>query len=291
MKFFVFILIFSITQSCMAADISFVVYYSKGSVVKKSSGALLKKGDPVYSHEMLSVGFQSNVILVCSNYKIIQISKKGNYPVKNLLSQCNKNQTSYTSSYFEYVWNEFTHPHGKPEKDPEEYMKNVGAASRGCNMVTTHIKLDTLNYAFGKLPVYWIASHNKPYASVYNHPYDGGPLVKVLLIKNKPIQLETLTKGLKPGEYYWQITEEDGSGCERNFIKLWDRVVYQQALNRLLKSVPVTSYAETAYLKGFLMEENHFLAEALKYYHLAVKFNPSNKIFKKSLAKFYENNF
>ena len=275
----------------MATDISFVVYQSKGMVAKTSSKGLLKKGDKIYLHEMLVLGDQSNVILICSNYKIIQITKKGNYAVKSLVSQCSKNASSYTSSYFKYVWAQLTHPHGSPDKDPEAYMQNVGAVSRGCSMVSTNIKLDTLNYLSGTLPLYWHSAYKNPELRIYDVPMDGGALIKTILTKEQPVQPAEVFKSLLPGEYYWQITEADGSSCERNYLKIWSVAEYKKQISRILTMVPQTSAAETAFIKGFIMHENHFITEALKYYRQAAKVNPGNSLYKKTLAKFYNTVF
>ncbi len=225
MKLIFAVLLFVTGSVCRAADISFVVYQSKGMVTKTSSKVLLKKGNRLFLHEMLTVGEQSNVILICSNYKIIQITKKGNYAVKSLLSQCNKNASSYTSSYFKYVWAQLTHPHGSPDKDPEEYMQNVGAVSRGCNMVSINIKLDTLHYLPGTLPIYWHSAYKNPELRIYDVSIDGGPLIKTTLNKEQPMQSAVIFKNLLPGAYYWQITEADGSSCERNYLKIWSPAV------------------------------------------------------------------
>ncbi len=291
MKLFFTLLLFNLGTVCRAADISFVVYQSKGMVTKTSSKVLLKKGDQLFVHEMLAVGEQSNVILICSNYKIIQITKKGNYAVKSLVSQCNKNASSYTSSYFKYVWAQLTHPHGSPDKHPEEYMQNVGAVSRGCNMVSTNIKLDTLNYLTGILPIYWHTAYKNPEYRIYDVPMDGGPIIKTALTREQPLQAAAIFESLQPAEYYWQITEADGSSCERNYLKIWAAYEYKKEINSMLKTVPVTSAAETAFIKGFVMEENHFIAEALKYYGQAAKANPKNILYKKKLAKFYNTAF
>jgi hypothetical protein len=288
MKIFFAFFLFCSSLVCRAAEIAFVVYHSKGIIVKSSSKIQLKKGDKIYLHEMLSLGNQASLILVCQNYQVIQLNKKGNYPVKDLLEQCKQKQSSYTSSYFEYVWNELTHPHGKPEKNPEAYMKNVGAVSRGCNTVSTTINVDTIFYGGGKLPLYWAASFRKPQGGVFEQAYDGSPLVKKALQLKQPIQMGEWTKDLPPGEYYWQITEDNGTGCERNYLKLWDSKAYQKEVARLLETVPVSTPGETAFLKGFLMEENHFLAEAIKFYGQAAKLDTKNKIYKNSLIKFYD---
>ena len=291
MKLFFTALLFICGTVCMATDISFVVYQSKGMVAKTSSKGLLKKGDKIYLHEMLVLGDQSNVILICSNYKIIQITKKGNYAVKSLVSQCSKNASSYTSSYFKYVWAQLTHPHGSPDKDPEAYMQNVGAVSRGCSMVSTNIKLDTLYYLSGTLPLYWHSAYKNPELRIYDVPMDGGALIKTTLTKEQPVQPAEAFKSLLPGEYYWQITEADGSSCERNYLKIWSVAEYKKQISQILTMVPQTSAAETAFIKGFIMQENHFIAEALKYYRQAAKVNPGNSLYKKTLAKFYNTVF
>jgi len=291
MKLLFSILLLGIFQLSFGNDISFVVYHSKGSVVKTFSQVNLKKGDPLFLKDAISLGTGSSLILICSNYKIIQLSKKGNYTIKSLMGQCDKNPASYSSSYFKYVWDELTHPHDKPEMNPEAYMKNIGAVSRGCNESAIGIKADTINYCSGSLPVFWWSSYKNSYAVVYEQILDGAPVKKLLLIKEKPVQLHELFKALVPGEYYWQIAGDEGSGCERNYLKIWDKPSYNKAIKLLLKEVPVSSAAETAYARAFLLEENHFLAEALQYYQQAAQLNPSNIIYKKSLAKFYETNF
>ena len=291
MKLLLIIVFFLLSSLSRGADISFVVYHGKGVVTKTSSKQLLKKGDKIFFEETLLVGDKASLILICSNYKVIQINKKGSYSVKGLLNQCNKEQANYSSSYFKYVWEQLTHPHGSPEKDPGEYMKNVGAVSRGCDMVATNIKLDTLNYSSGVLPVYWRSSFKKPEARIYDVAIDGGALVKINLTQNTPLQTSALFKNLEPGIYYWQITADDGTSCERNYVKIFSASGYNTGINAILRDVPVTTPSETAFSKAFLMEENFFMAEAFKYYELAMKLNPANKTYKNSLLRFYDKDF
>lgn len=273
-----------------AADISFVVYFVKGTVHKNST-VKIKKGDKILAGESIAVGNNSAVILVCSNYKVIQLNKKAVHTAKSLLSQCTKDAAGYSSSYFKYVWNEFTHPHGKPESSPEEYMKNIGAASRGCNSVQTGIRVDTIHFFTGTLPVYWKSNFTPSILGIYEVPVDGGPLQKTILEKDQPVKFEQVTRSLQPGEYYWQIMDTEGNSCERNYLKVWDKVSYQDHVAALLAGVPVTSAAETAFARAFILHENHFLAEAIQYYTLACKLAPGNKIYKKTLSEFYATQF
>jgi hypothetical protein len=279
--FFIFISIL-----VQAADISFVLYYVKGQVTKNSK-TKIKKGDKILANESLVLGENSSVILICSNFKAIQLNKKGRYSATSLLEQCNDKGASYSSSYFKYVWNEFTHAHGKPEANPEEYMKNVGAVSRGCNMVQTSIAADTIHISSGALPIYWNSTFSAPILAIYDVTVDGAPLQKTMLKKEQPFDLAAVTGSLLPGEYYWQIIDAEGNSCERNFLKIWDSTSYQQQVTELLTHVPVTTPAETAFAKGFVLHENHFIAEAIRYYAMAAKLAPANKLYKQTLSTFY----
>ncbi|RYY69448.1 MAG: hypothetical protein EOO13_09515 [Chitinophagaceae bacterium] len=285
-KFLFSICLISLVAFASATDISFVVYFAQGTATK--NGKLkLKKGDTISSTESISLTDKASVMLICSNYKVIQLNKKGTYTAKNLLSQCNKDVAGYSSSYFKYVWNEFTHPHGKLENNPGEYMKNVGAVSRGCNMLQTALAVDSLHLYAGTLPIQWTSSFNQAIWAVYEVSVDGAPIQKKLLDKKEPIRIEQLTRDLLPGEYYWTVVDAEGNGCERNYLKLWSPLAYTNKLKELLGSIPVTSPAETAFAKAFVLHENHFLAEALKYYTIASRLSPKNKLYQTSLSQFY----
>ncbi len=279
-----------IAFAATAGDISFVVYSVTG-LAKKNVSVKLKKGDKILSNETIGLADKASIVLVCSNYKVIQLNKKGSYTAKSLLGQCVKDAVGYTSSYFKYVWNEFTHPHGKPEANPGEYMKNVGAVSRGCNTVQTGVLVDTIHYLSGALPVYWSSSFAQPALRIYDVPADGAPIQKTVLEKDQPINIEQAAKALPAGEFYWQITDAEGNGCERNYLKIWDSTAYRTKVADLLAGIPVSTAAETAFAKGFVLQENHFLAEALTYYAMAAKLDVKNKLYQKILSQFYATQF
>lgn len=283
-------LLFMIAFAATAADISFVVYSVTG-LVKKNVSVKLKKGDKILENETIALADKASLVLVCSNYKVIQLNKKGSYTAKSLLAQCSQDAAGYTSSYFKYVWNEFTHPHGKPEANPGEYMKNVGAVSRGCNTVQTGVPVDTIHYLAGAVPVYWHSSYAQAVLRIYDVPADGAPIQKTVLEKDQPINMEQIAKSLPAGEYYWQVTDAEGNGCERNYLKVWDKEAYKARVEALLAGIPVSTAAETAFAKGFVLQENHFLAEALTCYTLAAKLDVKNKLYQKTLSQFYATQF
>jgi len=271
-----------------AAEVSFVVYYAKGNVTKTGSSVRLKKGDQVSRTETLLVAAQSTIILVCSNYKVIKLESKGTYGPAALQARCSAGTPGYSSSYFKYVWNEFSHTHSSPDAHPEAYMKNVGAVSRGCHDVQTAMHVDTLHLTKQHLPLVWTSSLVKPFLAVFDREVDGAPLMKFHLTQNIAFDLSELTAMLDPGEYYWQVMDSAGNGCERNYLKIWNEADYKAHVADLLKGVPVTSAAETFFVRAYILQENHFMAEALKYYKQAVRVEPSNKLYRASLKQLYE---
>ncbi|RYD69196.1 MAG: hypothetical protein EOP53_27605, partial [Sphingobacteriales bacterium] len=55
-----------------ATDISFVVYFAKGDV-RNAKKIKLKKGDNLTASESFTIGENASLVLVCSNYKVLQL--------------------------------------------------------------------------------------------------------------------------------------------------------------------------------------------------------------------------
>lgn len=291
MRLLFFVIICMNAFNSFASDVSFVVYHSKQSILKTGAPKALKKGDQLSSKDIVWVGTSGQLVLLCSNYKIIQVSKPGAYTVKALLAMCNKTAASYNTAYFKYVWEQFTRPEGSPDKNPEAYMKNVGAVSRGCNEVTVSIRSDTTHFYAGHLPIFWSAVYDSAYATLYEHAYDGAALRKIPLLKGQPLELGDLLAGVPAGSYYWQVEGSQGSACERKYLELWKKERYKKQIAALLKDIPPSTPAEKAFAAGFLMQEHFFFAEAIKWYRKAIKLEPENSTYNKAIETFYEKNF
>lgn len=289
MKTLLLVALLIISCFVQGQNIEFVVYHAKGKVMKKSSKAgPVKKGDRLFAADVLQVPDNAELVLICKNYNTVKVKGKGNHAVRSLLRQCQQEQATFTSSYFHYIWDELTHVHGSPEKDPKKYMRNTGAVSRGCPFVQINLPVDTIHYYSGQLPVFWKATYATPYISIYDDALEGALLVKEIMGKG-PMQVESVANKLKrEGVYYWQITDADGSGCERHYLRIWNAGEYKEAVDRVLQNAVGGGPAETAYMKAFLLEEQHFLAEAFSYYQLAAQLDPQNTIYKKAQLRFYE---
>lgn len=288
MKFLTVLIFFFLSFFAQAQDVSFVVYHSQGQSTRNGKAVALKKGDKLSEADMITVGKGARLILICRNFNAIQLTASGRFHVKSLLQRCEQKAGSYTASYFKYVWEEFTHPHGYPDKDPTKFMRNSGAVSRGCPTVETKLAADTIVYATGNLTIYFNTSLAFSYVSVFSEA-ENGDVIWQWKTDGKKVLFDSLRSILKqPGTYYWQLTDENAQGCPPNVLTILPMKTYQAALKNILPQNLSLPPAEEAFLKGYLLEEAYFLAEAKKFYDRAVQLEPRNPAYKKAQSRFYE---
>jgi hypothetical protein len=287
-------LAFTMATVARSQTIAFVVYYTKGSITKAGSAGSLKRGDKLFAKDNITLGQNAQIILVCKNSQTVKLVTKGKYAVSTLVKDCDKKTPSFAASYFSYVWKEFTTPHGDMDDDPTHYMKNTGAASRGCNTVETKLLLDTVIlpvYRPGNarsFPVLFMTTFDQPFLSRFSGPEEGDSMWQTPLGKNE-FSMDLLTKEAgRPGLHYWQITGKEEKGCEPNVLIVLSEKEYNATITKMLANLPPASAAETAYMKAFILEENHFTGEAFRYYEQAHKLAPTNEKYKLARARFYE---
>jgi hypothetical protein len=290
-KLLLFFLLFNYSAA-QAKQPDFKVYYVKGNCTVQQNGKTvkIKKGDELASGQNITLARKSQLVLIHKSFTTIQLLEPGVFEVSQLAKSIEtKPSSKITASYFRYIWDELNSHHDSPENDPRRYMVNTGAASRGC-LVSTSLDVDTIYYNHGQLPVYWKAANKISHAGFYDSENEG-----ILLLKQKlsggPVAIDSIAAGLKKeGVYYWEITGEDGNGCSRFFLQVLNNEDYNQKIQNILSAIVPATPAQTAWMKGFIMEENHFLAEAFYYYKEAIKLDSKNKVYKKAINRFYEIN-
>ena len=276
------VLSFLFVARTFAADPAFIVFYNSGKASKTVAGktVVLKKGDHLQSEDQIVVPEKTQLVLVCANFAVLQLKTKANSSVKSLLAQCNQKAVSASSAYFKYVWSSFSHAHKAPEKDPKAYMKTYGAASRGKGLIT-NLNADTIYYFNGALNITWTPAKAVK-SEFFKNDRDGNA---VLISKaSYYLRLDSVAARLKPGNYYWDMQGQQSA--KRKYLKIYTKTAYETAKSTILKSIVASSPAEKAYLTGYVFEEKHFLAEAAKYYQQALKLEPSNVIYKETVARF-----
>jgi hypothetical protein len=265
------------------ADPAFVVFYNSGKAIKTVNGKsiALKKGDQLLPSDKVTVPEKAQLVLVCANFSVVQLKTRGTFAVNALLAKCKTQQTSASSAYFKYVWNQFAHAHKAPEADPRAYMKTYGAASRGKG-ITTPLAVDTIYHYNGNLSIGWKQDRTLT-VQVYATAAE-----EQLLLKGKPakrIAVDSIAKVLaKPGSYYWDFAGEQSAKFK--VLQLLTKSKYQQLTQSIISHVVATTPAETAYLTAYMLEEHHFLAEAAKYYEKAVKLMPNDEHYRAAYVRF-----
>ena len=271
-----------------AAGPLFVVYFSKGKNIKKAGKTtyMLKKGDAIAGTDKITIPRGAELTLLCASHTVVKVTA-GTYLAQSLKSRCGTPQSSFTATYFKYVWQQMTHHHAEAADKPEQFMKTAGAVARGQGEAQFDMAADTIFYNSGALKLK-LGNAQKPYLFKIFDDATSDHIVKNLKV-NGALPLDTVADITGRGNYYWQLCGTDNRDCsKRAYIKIMPDEEYSEAVNQLLGRIVQTGVAETAFMTGFILEENHFLAEAYKYYRLALNAEPENIIYQTAINRFYE---
>lgn len=275
-----------ITSFAKAQEPSLLLYYVSGTVGKSGTNKALKKGAMLYSNEVLYLADKASVLIVCSDFTVFKVSGKGRFNITDLEKKCKKDLQSFSSSYFKYVWHEFTQKHGTPDHNPLNYMKNMGAVVRGNEIVNQKIIFDTIKYYKGTLPLAFDSLPVPVIASVFTDEYDGGMLSSKLFLK-PAVNLEAVFAPLEEGTYYWQLLDSTKALTLRKAVTILAEKDYINNVNIITAAVPKSSPAETAFLKAYLLTEKGYLTAAYRFYKEAMKLNSANKDYEKAFKKIF----
>jgi hypothetical protein len=269
----------------------FVIYSLKGnvSVVSKKVESKAKIGTILQDDAVVKVGQGSVATLICNETKMFSLAKSGNYPVTSLKDSCKEGGSSFSANYVKYMWSEFTKEHGSPEKNRKNFMANVGAVSRGeINNVWVDPRLDSVNYVSGTIPLSW-----KSYTDAEDFEfrlYDDSKS-KVLVsktIKKKHVDISELLKIIQPGKiYYWNATVKgDPENEDRKYFHYVMKDQYNNFYNSIRHHDAAETDAEMNFRLGFVLEENHYIAEAYTHYLKATQLDPTNSLYRFTFMSF-----
>jgi hypothetical protein len=290
-KLFYLVLIFAISVSVSAQEDMFVLYSMKGnvSIVSNKVESKAKIGTILKDDAVIKVPQGSFATLICNETRMFSLTKSGNYTISNLKDSCKENKSSFSANYVKYMWSEFTKEHGTPEKNRKNYMANVGAVGRGdINNVWVDPRLDSVNYVSGTVPLSWKAYTE---AEDFDFKLYDDSKTKVLLaktVKKKHVDISELLKLIQPGKiYYWSATVKgEPENQDRKYLHYVTKDNYVSFYNSVKQHDAAETDAEMNFRLGFVLEENHYIAEAFNHYMKATQLDPTNSLYRFTFMSF-----
>ena len=284
-------LIFAFSVAVSAQENMFVLYSMKGniSVISNKIESKAKIGTILKDDATIKVPEGSFVTLICNETRMFSLTKSGNYAVSNLKDSCKESKSSFSANYVKYMWSEFTKEHGTPEKNRKNYMANVGAVGRGdINNVWVDPRLDSVNYVAGTIPLSW-----KSYTEADDFDfklYDDSK-TKVLIaksVKKKHVDISELLKLIQPGKvYYWSATVKgEPENTDRKYLRYVTKDNYVAFYNSIKQHDVPEIEAAMNFRLGFILEENHYIAEAYNHYLKATQLDPTNSLYRFTFMSF-----
>ena len=272
-------------------DNMFVVYSVKGtvSVVENKVETKAKIGTILNSNSSIKVGPGSFATLLCNETRMFSLNKAGSYSTASLKDSCKANNSSVSANYMKYIWSELTKSKGTPEKNRKNYMANVGAVGRGdINNVWVDPRLDSVNYVSGTIPLSW-KSYTE--AEEFDFKLYDDSKTKVLLakpVKKKHVDLSDLLKLIQTGKiYYWNATVKgEPENTDRKYLHYVTKDDYTAFYNSIKQHDVAETDAEKNFRLGFVLEENHYIAEAYNHYLKATQLDPTNSLYRFTFMSF-----
>jgi hypothetical protein len=279
---------FSLLFSVAKGEQVFLVYQLKGSVKLKENGLIssLRIGQVLNSGNSITIARNSSVVLICEGYRVFTIKREGVHKLKGFIDSCTPETHSITARYFEFIWDEFTHPHSTPEGTRRKYMQNAGAVVRGCPGIKFEPIFDTIYNSNGNIWISWeTALQASQISFVMFNSESGGTLLYTCDVAGNGIYLDSIKNHMgKYKEVYWNLTINGNEMCSRKYIEMWDKSDYDSLFAECEKQLKeISDRAERNYATGFVLEQNHFIAEARGYYRKATEIKPSESRYRNKM--------
>ena len=276
-----------------AQENMFVVYSVKGSVsiIENKVETKAKVGTIIDGNGSIKIGAGSFATFLCNETRMFSLSKAGNYTTASLKDSCKANTNSVSANYMKYVWNEMTKSKGTPEKNRKAYMSNVGAVGRGgdINNVWVDPRLDSINYVSGTIPLSWKCFVDEAEEFTFRL-YDDTKTNVIYSkdVKKKHVDISDVLKLLQPGKiYYWNATVKgEPENTARHYLRYVPKEEYQAFFTTIKKNDAAESDAEMNFRLSFVLEENHYLAEAYNYYLKATQLDATNGFYRSTFMSF-----
>lgn len=285
------ILLFSYSGFVYAQNSSFLLYSFKGnvSVIENNIEGKAKVGKTVNSAASIKIAPNSAVTLICNEAAMFTLTKAGTYPLSKFGDSCKVSSNSVSANYVKYVWAQMTKSSGSAGSNRKNYMNTVGAVSRSINNIWVDPRLDTVNYSGGDFPLSW-----KSYAEAKDFTFMLFSLDNIAEpfytnnVNKLKISIPSFINKMNAGtSYFWISAVKGEENEERKVLNYVTKETFNAVLENIKKqNTAFEAPAEQAYRIAFMLEDGHYLAEALQYYTKAATLDPVNSLYRSTLMSF-----
>ncbi len=274
-----------------------MVYSMKGTVTviensiesKAKIGKVLKPGSTIKTQKL------AKLTMVCKQGKPLTVTKEGIFPVTKWKDSCeSNNDNSVTTKYFQYIWEQLSLQNNGYKKNKSG---DIGAVSkneapiRGEDdmEILFNEQLDTVCYATGNFPLSWKTS------SVYRGKYffrladtKTGTIIFSDSMASSSIRIDLFKRRMKiGGAYQWSVATKLTGVYAAGVINYVSPKTVSQQIIIFQKAIDVPEDIAARYFRtAYLLQQNHYLADAYLYYQKAVNAAPDVIFYKEQLNMF-----
>jgi len=273
-----------------------LVYSMKGNVtvIENNSESKVKIGKVLKPGSTIKTERQAKLTVVCKQGKPLSLTKEGVYPVIRWKDSCSTSQTSVTSKYFQYIWDQLyvrSEEYKKEHPDHDGAIAKNDAPVRGQEEleILTNPRLETLNYTGGIFSLSW--SPNIDYTGPYIFMLYSSRTKKPLYADSAAgtgISMERLKKYMRTGNsYYWTVSASKTEIVHGGVINYRLPVTVNQQVRKFKALVNIPEDQAAQYFRiAYLLENEHFLSDAYVYYQKAASAAPGEGFFSDKLDEF-----
>ena len=273
-----------------------LVYSIKGTVtlIEKDKESIVKIGKVLKQGVTIKTQKLAKLTMVCKEGKPLSITKEGIFPIVKWKDSCVTADNSMTSKYFKYIWDQLyvrSDDYKKEHPGGNENYERIEAPARGEKILEIEFNegLDTLNYATGNFTLSWLT--NIEYTGKYNFILRDLKSDKEVYndsIAGNCLPIGNLSKYMRPGKSYsWTVAAAKNGFSDQRVINCLPVRKVSQQISQLQNLTDIPEEKSVLYFRiAYLLEKNHYLADAFTYYQKAVYASPEIPFFQEKLNEF-----
>lgn len=204
----------------------FEVVYSAGKIDYKNHAenkweALGKQGIKCSSDDSLRLMTGAQLLLSTKSNQQVYFHKEGNYLIRDVLSQAEKENQSVISAYAGFAWQELTNEQKDLESEGDRYMTERGSVSRADNIPVITAPFPGTSIYDGFIKFIWKPEPGAEYVfSLWDSDRNGVKLFEMILA-DTTLKLNANAFWIPEGEtFFWSVALKEKKPSQFFLIKV-----------------------------------------------------------------------